>query len=81
MRLWHTNGWPDHGQKTRVYNNQFKKKRELAKFVDFVVPADQRIKLKASEKKDKYLDLARKLKNLWNMKASILPIVISALVQ
>ena len=39
-----------------------KKKREFAKIVDFTVPADNRIKLKESEKKDKYLDLARELK-------------------
>ena len=31
--------------------------------MDFAVPADHRIKLKESEK-DKYLDLARKLKKL-----------------
>ena len=31
--------------------------------MDFVVPADHRIKLKESEKKDKYLDLAGGLKN------------------
>ena len=30
--------------------------------VDFIVPADHRIKLTESEKQDKYLDLARKLK-------------------
>ena len=30
------------------------------KIVDFAVPADHRIKLKECEKKDKYLDLARK---------------------
>ena len=30
--------------------------------MDFAVPAGHRIKLKESEKKDKYLDLARKLK-------------------
>ena len=30
--------------------------------VDFAVPADYRLKLKESEKKDKYLDLARELK-------------------
>ena len=30
--------------------------------MDFVVPADHRIKLKEREKKDKYLDLARELK-------------------
>ena len=42
------------------------------------VPADHRIKLKKSEKKDKYLDLARELKKLWNMKVTIVPIVIGA---
>ena len=30
------------------------------------------------EKKDKYLDLSRKLKKLWNMKVTIIPIVIGA---
>ncbi len=28
--------------------------------------------------KDKYLDLARELKKLWNMKVTIIPIVIGA---
>ena len=46
------------------------------KIVDFGVPADHRIKLKVCEKKDKYLDLARELKNLWNMQVTIIPIVI-----
>ena len=39
---------------------------------------DHRINLKESEKKDKYLDLARELKKLRNMKVTILPIVIDA---
>ncbi len=55
------------------------KKKRICKIVDFVVPADHRINLKESEKKDKYLDLARELKNLWNMKVTIVPIVIDAL--
>ena len=38
-----------------------------------------RIKLKECEKKDKYFDLARELKKLWNMKVTIVPIVIGAL--
>ena len=46
--------------------------------VDFAVPADHRIKLKECRKKDKYLDLARELKKLWNMKVTIVPIVIGA---
>ena len=47
--------------------------------MDFAVPADHRIKLKESEKKDKYHDLAGELKKLWNMKVTIVPIVIRAL--
>ena len=46
--------------------------------MDFAVPADHRIKLKECEKKDKYLDLVRELKKLWNMKVTIIPIMIGA---
>ncbi len=31
--------------------------------VDFALPAEHRVKLKESEKKDKYQDLARELNN------------------
>ena len=55
------------------------KNRRICKIVDFAVPADPRINLKGCEKKDKYLDLARELKKLWNMKVTIVPIVIDAL--
>ena len=34
--------------------------------------------MKECEKKDKYLDLARELKKLWNMKVTIISIVIGA---
>ena len=34
--------------------------------------------MKECEKKDKYLDLARELKKLWNLKVTIVPIVIGA---
>ena len=47
--------------------------------MDFSVPADHRVKLKESEKKHKYYDLARELKKLWNMKATVIPILIGAL--
>ena len=39
--------------------------------MDFAVPE--------CEKRDKYFDLARELKKLWNMKVTITPIVIGAL--
>ena len=57
-------------------NNQQKKKKRIEKIVYFAVSADHRIKLKECEKKDKYVDLARELKKLWNMKVTIIPIVI-----
>ena len=57
----------------------YKKQKRICKIVDFAVPADHRINLKESEKKDKYLDLARELKKLLNMKVPIVPIVIGAL--
>ena len=49
--------------------------------MDFTAPIDHGIKLKENEKKDKYFDQARKLKKnkLWNMKVTIIPIVIGAL--
>ena len=56
-----------------IINN---KKRELAKF--FSVPADHRIKLKENEKKEKYHDLIRDLKKLWNIKVTIISLVIDA---
>ena len=59
--------------------NKKKKKKRTSKFVDFAVLADHRLKLKENEIKDKYLDLARELKKLWNMKVRIVPIVIGAL--
>ena len=74
--LWYTNGLSNHGQKTRPYNYQQKKK--ICKIVDFAVPADHRIKLKECEKRDKYFDLTRELEKLWNMKVTIIPIVIGA---
>ena len=66
MGFWYTNGSPNLGQKTRPYYNQQKKKR-ICKIVDFAVPADHRIKLKECKKRDKYLDLTKELKKLWNM--------------
>ena len=54
------------------------KKKRICKIVDFAVPADHRIKLKESEKKDKYLDLVREAKKLWNMKVTVILFVIGA---
>ena len=55
------------------------KRKRICKIVDFAVPVDHRINLKEREKKDKYRDLARELKKLWNMKVTIVPIGIGVL--
>ena len=56
-------------------------KKRIWKIVDLAVSADCRRKLRECEKKDKYLDLSRELKKLWNMKVTIVPIVIGVLAQ
>ena len=53
-----------------------KKKKKSYQIVDFAVPADQWVKLKESEKRDKYLDLAKETKKLWNIKLTVIPIVV-----
>ena len=76
--LWDFNIQTDHlipARRQDIIN----KKKKICKIVDFAVPADHRINLKESEKKDKYLDLARELKNTVDMKIRIVPIVIGAL--
>ncbi len=54
-------------------NNNNNSNNNNNKIVDIIVPADHRIKLKECEKKDKFLDLARELKKLWNMQVTIIP--------
>ena len=79
--LWDFDIQSDHlisARRPDLINNKKKKKKKICKIVDFAVPADHRIKLKECEKRDKYPDLARELKKLWNMKVTIIPIVIGA---
>ena len=40
-------------------NNKKRKKKRTCRIVDFEVSADHRVKLKESEKRDKYLDFAK----------------------
>ena len=56
-----------------------KKKKRTRRIVNFVVPVDHRVKLKESEKRNKYLHFAWELKKLWNMKLTVIPIVIGVL--
>ena len=57
-----------------------KEKKRTCKIVDVAIPADHRVKLRESEKKNKYLDLTKELKKkkMWNMKVRIIPFLIGA---
>ena len=52
--------------------------KRICKIVDFAVPADHRINMKECEKKDQNLDLARELKKQWNMKMTLVSLVVGA---
>ena len=60
----------------RPHHMKINKKERTCRIVDFAVPADHIVKLKDSEKRDKYVDLDRELKNLWNMKVRVIPNII-----
>ena len=55
------------------------KAKNHCQIIDFAVQYDSRVEQKELEKKEKYQDLARELKKIWNMKATVTPVVIGAL--
>ena len=58
---------------------QQKKHDWLNIVIIIIIIADDKVKMKESEKIDKYLGLARKLKKkLWTIKVTVIPVVIGA---
>ena len=51
-----------------------KEKKRTRRIVDLAVPANHRVRLKEGEKK--YLDLAWELEKPWDIKVTVIPIVI-----
>ena len=51
------------------------KKKRTCHLTGFTVPTDHRIKIKESEKINKYLDLGRELKRLQNMRVTVILVV------
>ena len=45
---------------------------------ELCLPGNQWLKVKENEKSDTYLDLTTELKKLWNIKMTVIPIVIGA---
>ena len=54
-------------------------KKRNSRVVNFTVPTVHRVKIKESQKRDMYLDLAREPKKLLDMKLTVILIVIGIL--
>ena len=63
----------------KIKINKKRKKKRTYRLADYAIPADHTDEIKESEKIDKYMDLVRELKKLWNMKVTGIPIVIGTL--
>ena len=79
--LWDFNIQTDHIIEDRVRPDMVivDKVKKVCQIVDFAVQYDTRVNTKESEKIEKYQDLARELKKLWNMKVVIIPVIIGTL--
>ena len=55
------------------------KKHDKYQIIDVAIPYDTRVDNKEVKKIEKYLDLVRELKKVWNMKVTVVPLVVAAL--
>ena len=75
--FWDTSRSSNLSQITRPSGCQ--QKKTTCQIEDIAIPAHHRGKLKVSKKRVKYLDLAREIKKLGNMKMTVIPSVIVVL--
>ena len=63
-----------------IINKKWKeKKKRTFQILDFPDLTDHRVKIKENEKRNKYINLAREVKKLWNLKVMVIPIINGAL--
>ena len=55
------------------------KKKRTCRLIDFAVQENHKLWIKEKDNINKYLDLAREPKQIWNMQVTEIPIVIDAL--
>ena len=77
LGFWETNVWSNLAQTTRPSDSHKKEKKKNLLCRELCYPTHHWLKLKESEKRDKYLELARELKKL-NMRVTVIPVVIGA---
>ena len=63
----------------KAWHDFIDKKHHACQIIDFAIPYDTRVDDKEVEKIEKYLDLARELKKVWNMKVIVVRLVVGAL--
>ena len=54
-------------------------KERTCKIINFAVPGDSRTEEKERDKIERYQELGRELQKIWNVKARIIPLVVSSL--
>ena len=54
------------------------KKEKICTLIDVAIPTDKNVVQKEAEKKLKYKGLCIEIKRLWNLKCTIIPIIIGA---
>ena len=55
------------------------KTKKMCHLIDIAVPGDIRVASKEMEKIEKYQDLARELRKIWQVKVKVVPVVVGAL--
>ena len=70
----------DHPVQDRRLNQVLtNKKKRTCHILKIAVSAEHKLEEKEGEKLDKYLDLAKELKKLWNIMVTVIPIIVGGL--
>ena len=78
--LWDFTVQTDHFITARKHDMIFiDKEQDKCQIIDFAISYDTRVDDREVEKIEKYLDLARELNKVWNMKVTVIPLVARAL--
>ena len=54
------------------------KKEKICTLIDVAIPADRNVVQKEAEKKLKYMSLCTEIQRMWNLKCTIVPVIIGA---
>ena len=76
--LWDFSIQPDHVIEARRPDLVVVDKERSCKIIDFAVPADSRVEEREKDQIEKYQDLGRELRKIWNVKVTIVPLVVGS---